>query len=101
MLTDDGFLDFAQAIGLCVTKQLVYKSLTGVARSSTECLGIHLGDPQTANLGDGNGNVAQTMELREKLLIGGTVHVQKAWSVETIHECSVRTEASITLARYS
>jgi hypothetical protein len=46
--------------------------LTGVARSSTECLGIHLGNPQTANLGDGNGNVAQTMELRENLKIGGT-----------------------------
>jgi hypothetical protein len=50
----------------------VYKLLTGVARSSTECLGIHLGDPQTANLGDGNGNVAQTIEHRENLQIGGT-----------------------------
>jgi hypothetical protein len=72
VLTDDGFLDFAKAIGLCVTRQFVYRLLTGVARSSTECLGIHLGDPQTANLGDGNGNVAQTMELRENLQIGGT-----------------------------
>ena len=33
--------------------------------SSTECLGIHLGDPQCANLGDGNGCVNQTVELRE------------------------------------
>lgn len=33
--------------------------------SSTECLGIHLGDPQSANLGDGNGWVNQTAELRE------------------------------------
>ncbi|KAI0283660.1 hypothetical protein BGY98DRAFT_911272 [Russula aff. rugulosa BPL654] len=55
LLTDDGFLDFAKAIGF-----------------STECLGIHLGDPQTANLGEGNGNVAQTMELRENLKVGGT-----------------------------
>ena len=46
--------------------------LTRVAGSSTECLGIHLGDPQTANLGDGNGNVNQTMELREDLPIVGT-----------------------------
>jgi len=55
VLTDDGFLNFARAIGF-----------------STECLGIHLGAPQTANLGDGNGNVPQTMELRENYLIGGT-----------------------------
>ena len=33
--------------------------------SSTECLGIHLGDPQSANLGDGNGWVNQTVELRQ------------------------------------
>ena len=33
--------------------------------SSTECLGIHLGGPQCANLGDGNGCVNQTIELRE------------------------------------
>jgi hypothetical protein len=46
--------------------------LTGVARSSTECLDIHLGDLQTANLGDGNGNVTQTMELRSNLKVGGT-----------------------------
>ena len=32
--------------------------------SSTECFGIHLGDPQSANLGDGNGAVNQTIELR-------------------------------------
>jgi hypothetical protein len=40
--------------------------LTGIACSSTECLGIHIGNPQTANLGDGNGNVAQLMELRQE-----------------------------------
>ncbi|PPQ65019.1 hypothetical protein CVT26_015728 [Gymnopilus dilepis] len=48
VLTDDGFLNFAKAIGF-----------------STECLGIHLGDPQSANLGDGHGSVNQTIELRQ------------------------------------
>ena len=33
--------------------------------SSEECFGIHLGDPQSANLGDGNGWVNQTIELRQ------------------------------------
>ncbi|KAK7451027.1 hypothetical protein VKT23_012702 [Stygiomarasmius scandens] len=33
--------------------------------SSTECFGIHSGDPQSANLGDGNGAVDQLIELRE------------------------------------
>lgn len=33
--------------------------------SSTECFGIHIGNPQSANLGDGNGWVNQTYELRE------------------------------------
>lgn len=35
---------------------------------STECLGFHLGDPQSANLGDGNGAVNQTVELREVII---------------------------------
>jgi len=48
VLTDSGIVNFAQAIGF-----------------STECLGIHLGGPQSANLGDGNGSVNQTMELRQ------------------------------------
>jgi len=48
VLTDDGIINFARAINF-----------------STECLGIHLGGPQSANLGDGNGFVNQTMELRE------------------------------------
>ncbi|KAF7297338.1 hypothetical protein MIND_00967200 [Mycena indigotica] len=47
VLTDDGFLNYAQAIGF-----------------SFECLHQHLGDPQSANLGDGNGWVNQTIELR-------------------------------------
>ncbi|KAF8891666.1 hypothetical protein BD779DRAFT_1437514 [Infundibulicybe gibba] len=48
VLTDSGILNFARAIGF-----------------STECLGIHLGGPQSANLGDGHGFVNQTVELRE------------------------------------
>ncbi|KAI0727970.1 hypothetical protein C8Q72DRAFT_837132 [Fomitopsis betulina] len=35
------------------------------ACSSTECLGFHIGAPQSANLGDGNGWVNQIMVLRE------------------------------------
>ncbi|KAF9458448.1 hypothetical protein BDZ94DRAFT_1325510 [Collybia nuda] len=48
VLTNDGLLNFAKAIGF-----------------STECLGVHLGDPQSADLGDGNGFMNQTIELRE------------------------------------
>jgi hypothetical protein len=44
---------------------IMHRSLTVVTCRSTECLDQHIGGPQTANLGDGNGNVAQTMELRE------------------------------------
>ncbi|KAJ7607348.1 hypothetical protein FB45DRAFT_948126 [Roridomyces roridus] len=47
VLTDAGILHYAQAIGF-----------------SFECLGFHLGAPQSANLGDGNGWVNQTIELR-------------------------------------
>ncbi|KZP11616.1 hypothetical protein FIBSPDRAFT_756470 [Athelia psychrophila] len=47
VLNYDGFYNFAQAIGF-----------------SEECLGFHLGGPQSANLGDGNGWVNQTTELR-------------------------------------
>lgn len=72
VLTDDGFLKFAKALGLCVTRQFACGPLTIAAHSSTECLGAHLGGYQTANLGDGNGNVNQTMELRENYSVGGT-----------------------------
>ncbi|KAJ7185895.1 hypothetical protein C8R46DRAFT_1208003 [Mycena filopes] len=48
VLTNSGFLGFAGALGF-----------------ATECFGLHMGDPQTANLGDGHGWVNQTMELRE------------------------------------
>jgi hypothetical protein len=47
VLTDAGFLNFAEAIGF-----------------ANECFGLHLGGPQSANLGDGNGWVNQTTELR-------------------------------------
>jgi hypothetical protein len=33
--------------------------------SSEECFGIHLGGLMSANLGDGNGWVTQTIELRQ------------------------------------
>jgi len=48
VLTDSGFLNYVQSLGF-----------------SYECLGIHLGDPQSANLGDGNGWVNQTVEYRQ------------------------------------
>ncbi len=35
-----------------------------IGPSGKECFGAHLGAPQTANLGDGNGWVNQTLELR-------------------------------------
>ncbi|KAJ7347111.1 hypothetical protein DFH08DRAFT_961484 [Mycena albidolilacea] len=54
VLTDDGFLQYAQAIGFDV-----------------ECLGLHLGDPQTANLGDGRGDVNETRVLRSELGVLG------------------------------
>ncbi|KAF8131817.1 hypothetical protein EV363DRAFT_1398237 [Boletus edulis] len=48
VLTDDGLVNYARAIGF-----------------SEECFGIHLGTPFPANLGDGNGWVNQTIELRQ------------------------------------
>ncbi|KAJ7464970.1 hypothetical protein B0H11DRAFT_1870227 [Mycena galericulata] len=48
VLTNSGFLGFAEAIGFAI-----------------ECFGLHIGDPQSANVGDGNGWVNQTIELRE------------------------------------
>jgi len=48
VLSESGVVNFARAIGF-----------------SEECLDIHLGGPQSANLGDGNGWVNQTIELRE------------------------------------
>ena len=39
--------------------------------SSEECFGIHLGAPQSANLGDGNGWVNQTIELRQDFGLSG------------------------------
>jgi len=48
VLTEDGLLNYARAIGF-----------------SEECFGIHIGTPFTANLGDGNGWMNQTIELRQ------------------------------------
>jgi len=48
VLSDGGFLHFANAVGFGI-----------------ECFGAHLGAPQTANLGDGHGSVNQTLELRQ------------------------------------
>jgi len=47
VLADGGFVHFANGLGF-----------------GKECFGAHLGAPQTANLGDGNGWVNQTIELR-------------------------------------
>ncbi|KAJ7091896.1 hypothetical protein B0H15DRAFT_922065 [Mycena belliarum] len=54
VLTLDGFLQYAQTIGFNI-----------------ECLGLHLGDPQSANLGDGRGDVNETEVLRESFGIPG------------------------------
>jgi len=48
VLTDNGILNYAMAVGF-----------------SIECFGFHLGGPQSANLGDGNGWVNQTLEIRQ------------------------------------
>ncbi|GJJ14089.1 hypothetical protein Clacol_008346 [Clathrus columnatus] len=48
VLTDAGILNWARSVNF-----------------STECLDQHLGGPQTANLGDGNGFTNQTAEIRE------------------------------------
>ncbi|TDL22603.1 hypothetical protein BD410DRAFT_770158 [Rickenella mellea] len=48
VLTNGGILNYARSLGF-----------------SNECFNVHLGDPQSANLGDGNGPVNQTIELRQ------------------------------------
>jgi len=48
VLDKDGIVNYARAIGF-----------------SVECLGMHIGTPQTANLGDGRGDVPQSAVLRE------------------------------------
>ncbi|KAJ7693448.1 hypothetical protein B0H17DRAFT_933078 [Mycena rosella] len=54
VLTLDGFLQYAQTIGFNI-----------------ECLGLHLGNPQSANLGDGRGDVNETEVLRESFGVPG------------------------------
>ncbi|KAJ7071968.1 hypothetical protein C8F01DRAFT_1225247 [Mycena amicta] len=56
VLTISGFLKYANAIGF-----------------DKECLGLHLGNPQQANLGDGRGWVNETEVLRESFGIGGSI----------------------------
>ena len=63
-------MHFANAIGLwaffygsvvvCILTRLLCLPTSGI-----ECFGAHLGDPQSANLGDGHGYVNQTLELRQ------------------------------------
>ncbi|KAJ7217675.1 hypothetical protein GGX14DRAFT_437736 [Mycena pura] len=48
VLQPDGFLQYAQAIGFNI-----------------ECFGLHIGAAQSANLGDGRGQVNETKVLRE------------------------------------
>lgn len=48
VLTNAGFINYAKAIGF-----------------STECLGQHIGNPQSANLGDGHDYVNETLLLRQ------------------------------------
>jgi len=59
VLADGGFVHFANVIGF-----------------GQECFGAHLGAPQTANLGDGNGWVNQTMELRNDY---GNLDIGTCW----------------------
>ncbi|KAG8220561.1 hypothetical protein J3R82DRAFT_3294 [Butyriboletus roseoflavus] len=71
VLTDDGIVNYARAIGLYVLSFFFACLDVGqhlkrkLSCSSTECAGIHIGAAFTANLGDGNGPVAQTIELRQ------------------------------------
>ena len=64
VLTNDGIINYARSIGLWVHLSDFHRQFLNYRSSSTECFGIHLGDPQSANLGDGNGWVNQTLELR-------------------------------------
>ena len=42
-------------------------ALRGIlTRSSSECLGLHIGKPQTANLGDGNNDVNQMVGIVQR-----------------------------------
>ena len=47
-----------------VSAMQLLASVSDFSCSSSECLGIHSGAPQSANLGDGDGPVNQTVELR-------------------------------------
>lgn len=68
VLTDLGFTNYAISLGMSVGLTL-FRCVTRCSRlsltRSIECLDIHLGGPQSANLGDGNGQVNQTIEMRQ------------------------------------
>lgn len=67
VLTDDGFLNWARSVSMYVIPVLTATLELLIQRlpiRSTECFGLHLGGPQSANLGDGNGWVNQTVEMR-------------------------------------
>ncbi|KAJ8488929.1 hypothetical protein ONZ51_g3266 [Trametes cubensis] len=68
VLNEDGLINYARAIGLYAgipADTRVSSAYAYTRSSSTECFGIHLGNPFPANLGDGHGWVNQTVELRE------------------------------------
>jgi hypothetical protein len=61
VLTIDGFLQYAQTIGLYAASNFISAFDDKFYFSDTECLGLHRGNPQTANLGDGRGDVNETV----------------------------------------
>lgn len=86
------------------------------SNSSTECLGIHLGGPQSANLGDGNGSVNQTVEIRQDFgnsdvgtcgesLVGGNhfrlvnIRIGTSRSVLMLHFAESSVKMGLLLAR--
>ncbi|KAF7357778.1 hypothetical protein MVEN_00823800 [Mycena venus] len=71
VLTLDGFLQYAQTIGFDV-----------------ECLGLHIGNPQSANLGDGRGDVNETEVLRQSFGIPGIGTCLESLEGETTSEYS-------------
>ena len=60
----------SQGPSVCQFSSRVLRSIAGLQHfnfgyilfSSQECLGLHLGNPQSANLGDGNGFVDETVK---------------------------------------
>jgi len=69
-------INYARAIGLYVPIifQRTLLQLYCSIYSSTECFGIHIGNPQSANLGDGNGWVNQSVSNLGYLTSSGYNH---------------------------